>query len=124
LQAVRLFAKYMINLDSTTEVPPADLLPPQYPRATPFIYSPNDIAALVTAAQASTRVPLIAATHATLIGSLAVTGMFSGVRGRGGRLSPRVRAAQRLMGRTLSVATPVVQAGHAKLSPVSLASRP
>ena len=78
LAAARLFAQHMINLDRATEVPSPDLLPSSHPRATPFIYSSDDIAALMRAAAASTRVPLIAATYATLIGLLAVTGMRVG----------------------------------------------
>jgi integrase len=78
LAAARLFAKYMVNIDPATEVPPADLLPSPILRATPFIYSPKDIAALMAAARNSTSVPLIAATYTTLIGLLAVTGMRVG----------------------------------------------
>lgn len=78
LAAARLFARYMVNLDPATEVPPIDLLPAPHPRATPFIYSPSDITALMAAARASTSVPLIAATYRTLIGLLAVTGMRVG----------------------------------------------
>jgi integrase len=75
LSMVRVFARHMVGLDPATEVPPADVLPASALRATPFIYSPSDITALLTAARSSTRVPLIAATYATLIGLLAVTGM-------------------------------------------------
>lgn len=78
LAAARLFAKYMINIDPATEVPPADLLACPHPRATPFIYSPHDITALMHAAHNSTTAPLIAATYRTLIGLLAVTGMRIG----------------------------------------------
>jgi integrase len=75
LAAARLFARYMVNIDPATEVPPTDLLPSLHPRATPFIYSPGDITALMAAARDSTSMPLIAATYRTLIGLLAVTGM-------------------------------------------------
>jgi integrase len=78
LAATRLLAKHMINIDPATEVPPADLLPSPRLRATPFIYSPSDIAALMDAAGKSTSVPLIAATYRTLIGLLTVTGMRVG----------------------------------------------
>ena len=78
LAATRLLAKYMINIDPATEVPPTDLLPSPHPRATPFIYSPSDIAALMDAAGQSTSVALIAATYRTLIGLLTVTGMRVG----------------------------------------------
>jgi integrase len=75
LAAVRLLAKYMVNIDPATEVPAAELIPAAKLRATPFIYSPSEVTALMAAARASTKVPLIAATYATLIGLLAVTGM-------------------------------------------------
>jgi integrase/recombinase XerD len=78
LAAVRLFAKHMVTIDPATQVPPTDLLPAAHPRATPFIYSPHDITALMHAAGQSTSVPLIAATYRTLIGLLAVTGMRVG----------------------------------------------
>ena len=78
LAATRLLAKYMINLDPATEVPPTDLIPSPRPRATPFIYSRSDITALMDAATESTSVPLIAATYRTLIGLLTVTGMRVG----------------------------------------------
>jgi integrase len=78
LTAARGFAKYMVNLDPATEVPPDDLLPSRRARATPFLYSTADIAALMSAADSSTGVPLIAATYRTLIGLLAVTGMRVG----------------------------------------------
>jgi integrase len=78
LDAARLFAKYMINIDPATQVPPPGLLPTHNPRATPFIYAPGDVSALMDAAQKSTKVALIAATYRTLIGLLAVTGMRVG----------------------------------------------
>lgn len=78
LSMVRGFARYMAGIDSATEVPSAQLLPDPRSRATPFIYSPNDIAALMTAAGDSTSVPLVALTYRTLIGLLAVTGMRLG----------------------------------------------
>jgi len=75
LAAARLFARYMVNLDPATEVPAPDILPSPRLRATPFIYSSDNVTALMAAAAASTRMPLIAATYRTLIGLLAVTGM-------------------------------------------------
>ncbi|HET8661969.1 MAG TPA: tyrosine-type recombinase/integrase [Micromonosporaceae bacterium] len=78
LAAARLFAKYMLTIDSATQVPPADLLASPRPRATPFIYSPSDITALMHAAGNSSSVPLIAATYRTLVGLLAVTGLRVG----------------------------------------------
>jgi integrase/recombinase XerD len=75
LDAVRPFARYLAAFIPGTEVPPAGLLPgPASHRAVPYLYSPAQIAALVTAAGAI-RAPLRAATCQTLIGLLAVTGM-------------------------------------------------
>jgi integrase/recombinase XerD len=77
LSMVRGFARYMAGIDSATEVPPSGLLPDPRSRATPFIYSPSDIAALMTAARDSTNMPAAPA-YRTLIGLLAVTGMRLG----------------------------------------------
>ena len=74
LSMVRGFARYLQTVDPDAQVPPADLLPAQSRRATPYIYSSAEIAALMTAARAL-RNPLKAATFETLIGLLAVTGM-------------------------------------------------
>jgi integrase/recombinase XerD len=78
LSMVRGFARYMAGIDSATEVPSTELLRSPRSRATPFIYSSGDIAALMTAARDSTSMPLVAATYRTLIGLLAVTGMRLG----------------------------------------------
>lgn len=77
LCVVRGFATYLHTLDPVHEVPAADLLAWQPRRATPYLYSDQDVAALV-AATASLRTPLRRATFATLIGLLAVTGMRVG----------------------------------------------
>src|SRR5262249_24493786 len=77
LSAVRGFAAYLRTIDPSAKVPPADLIPWRPCRATPYLYSDADIAAL-TAAAASLRSPLRAATYQTLIGLLAVTGMRVG----------------------------------------------
>jgi integrase len=74
LSVVRGFAIYLHALDPATEVPAADLLPHRPHRATPYLYSDDDITALI-AATASLRTPLRRATFATLIGLLSVTGM-------------------------------------------------
>ena len=74
LSVVRGFATYLHALDPATEVPAADLLPHRPHRATPYLYSDDDITALI-AATASLRTPLRRATFATLIGLLSVTGM-------------------------------------------------
>jgi integrase len=77
LSVVRGFAAYLHTLDSAHQVPPADLLPHRSHRATPYLYSDEDITALLVAAS-HLRFPLRAATYQTLIGLLAVTGMRVG----------------------------------------------
>jgi integrase/recombinase XerD len=80
LCVVRCFARHLSALDPSTQVPPLDLLP-RVPsgtrRATPYLYSDVEIAALMDAAS-SRRFPLTAATCRTIIGLLAVTGMRVG----------------------------------------------
>jgi integrase len=77
LSVVRGFATYLHTLDPANEVPAADLLPHRPHRASPYLYSGDDITALI-AATASLRTPLRRATFATLIGLLSVTGMRVG----------------------------------------------
>jgi integrase len=77
LSVVRGFASYLHTLDAVHEVPAADLLPQRPRRASPYLYSADDITALI-AGTASLRVPLRQATFATLIGLLTVTGMRVG----------------------------------------------
>lgn len=62
----------MAMLDPASEIPPPDLLPAHRPRIAPFIYTDEQITALLTAA--GRLLPqLRAARHQTLIGLLAVT---------------------------------------------------
>jgi integrase len=77
LAAIRGFATYLHTLDPVHEVPAADLLPRRTNRATPYLFSDHDIAAMITAAK-SLPTPLRRATFATLFGLLAVTGMRVG----------------------------------------------
>ena len=77
LSAVRLFARYMQARDPRTEVPPPRLLPGRSRRAEPYLYSPEEITAVMAAA-AAIRAPLRAATYQALTGLLAVTGMRVG----------------------------------------------
>jgi integrase/recombinase XerD len=78
LAVVRGFARYLQTLDPAAQLPPIDLLPTcRRRRATPYLYSDRDIAALMAAA-ATLHPPLRAATTQTLIGLLAVTGMRIG----------------------------------------------
>ena len=77
LSIVRCFAVHLRGIDPETEVPARDLLPGQTCRATPYLYSDEDIAALITAA-GSLHTPHRVATYRTLIALLAVTGMRVG----------------------------------------------
>ena len=77
LDVVRIFARHLQALDPATEVPPDDVLSRRYLRIQPYLYSPAEIAALMSAAD-DLRPALRAATWRTLIGLLAVTGMRQG----------------------------------------------
>jgi integrase len=77
LSMVRRFAAWMQTIDPATEVPPADILPGRAHRAVPYIYTDDEIAA-VMAATSSLRLPLERATYETIIGLLAVTGIRIG----------------------------------------------
>ncbi len=73
LSVVRGFARHLQAFDPATEVPAADLVPWQQNRAVPYLYSDDDIAALMAAA-GRLAPTLRAATYQTLIGLLVVTG--------------------------------------------------
>lgn len=78
LSAVRGFATYLHALDPAHEVlAAADLLPQRPLRASPYLYSDAEVAALI-AANSTLRTPLRQATFATLIGPLSVTGLRVG----------------------------------------------
>lgn len=77
LAEVRLFARHLRTLDSRTEVPPADLLPARRRRATPYLYTPQEVADLMRATTIL-RGSHVQATYRTLIGLLAATGMRIG----------------------------------------------
>jgi integrase len=77
LVIVRGFARYLQSVDPGTEVPPTGLLVGGRERATPYLYSGREIAALIAAAD-TMRFPLRTATYQTLIGLLAVTGLRIG----------------------------------------------
>jgi integrase/recombinase XerD len=85
LCAVRGFARHLAGVDTRTEIPPAGVVSYRARRRTPYLYSDDDIVALMHAAAASARTPLRAATLKTLIGLLAVTGMRVGEAIRLGR---------------------------------------
>lgn len=77
LSCVRGFATYLHTLDARHEVPAADLLPARPQRATPYLYSDDDIARLIDAANVL-KGGFRTATYQALIGLLAVTGMRVG----------------------------------------------
>lgn len=77
LDVVRIFARHLQALDPATEVPPKDVLSRRYRRIPPYLYSPEEVAALMSAADGLAPA-LRAATWRTLIGLLAVTGMRQG----------------------------------------------
>lgn len=77
LSAVRGFAAYLQPRLPGVQVPPPDLLPLRTKRATPYLYSSQDISAMMAAARALPN-PMIAATYQTLIGMLSVTGLRVG----------------------------------------------
>ncbi|MGO9823194.1 MAG: tyrosine-type recombinase/integrase [Solirubrobacteraceae bacterium] len=76
--AVRGFARYMSGIDPRTEIPPAGLLPRHRSWRPPFIYTDEDVLALLEQARRSIPQPLRAATMETLIGLLAASGLRVG----------------------------------------------
>lgn len=77
LDVVRIFARHLQVLDPATEIPPEDVLSRRYRRIPPYLYTPEEITALMNAA-GSLKPVMRAATWRTLIGLLAVTGMRQG----------------------------------------------
>jgi len=78
LMAVRGFARYLSAIDPRTEVPPAGLVSGRPGRRVPYLFSEQDVAAVVRAARALTPSAFRAETLACLIVLLAVTGMRVG----------------------------------------------
>jgi integrase len=77
LSAVRAFATYLHGIDPRCQVPPARLLRHGPDRATPYLYSPRQIQALIAEA-GRLRPALRAATYQSLISTLASTGIRIG----------------------------------------------
>ena len=77
LSAVRGFARYLQAFDPEAEVPPIGLIYSPVPHATPYVFSEDELVALLRGA-GSLRPPLRGATYRALIGALAVTGMRVG----------------------------------------------
>ncbi len=78
LLVVRGFARYLAGIDPRTEIPPTGLIRSPRRRRPPFIYSDDEVLALMCQARTGIRQALCAATYETLIGLLAATGMRSG----------------------------------------------
>jgi len=74
----RGFARHMSGIDAATQIPPLGLVTFQQHWRPPFIYSEQDIEALLAVVPRLTRTPFRHATLQTLIGILAATGMRVG----------------------------------------------
>lgn len=77
LSVVRGFARYLATMDPACQIPPPDLLPAPSHRPPPYIYSAEEIAALIHAA-GTIGAPLPAATMQALISLIAATGLRVG----------------------------------------------
>jgi integrase/recombinase XerD len=77
LSAVRCFATHLKSIDPATEIPATGLLPRPRPQTVPYIYSEEQITALLEAT-GTLSTPHRAATYRTLVGLLAATGMRVG----------------------------------------------
>jgi len=76
LSFVRTFARYWSATDPHTEIPPTGLLPYHPKRATPYIYSDEEIREILkTASNLPPSTGLRPCTYYTLFGLMAVTGM-------------------------------------------------
>jgi integrase/recombinase XerD len=76
LSLVRGFARYLCAADSRTEVPPISLLPYRPKRARPYLYTDEEIRALLSAAlQLAPNDALRRWTYCTLFGLLSVSGL-------------------------------------------------
>lgn len=77
LTVVRGFATWLATIEPATETPPPHLLPSPRQRAVPYLYSDQDLAALLEAT-GTLRTSLGTTTYRTLLGLLAVTGLRIG----------------------------------------------
>jgi integrase len=78
MMVVRGFARYLSGIDPRTEVPPAGAVRQPQRWRRPFIYTDNDVLAMIEQAGVVIAQPLRAATYQTLIGLLATTGLRVG----------------------------------------------
>lgn len=77
LRVARGFAAYLQTIDPATEIPPPDVFPSRRQRATPYLFSEQDICRILQEARGLSR-PLRAASYEALLGLLAVSGMRVG----------------------------------------------
>jgi integrase/recombinase XerD len=77
LSVVRTFAAYLQTIDPAAEVPPPGVFPARRRRSTPYLWSHREIMRLLEGTRALRR-RLRAATHETLFGLLAASGMRVG----------------------------------------------
>lgn len=77
LSAIRCFARWAHATDPSVEVPPVRLLPARPTRVAPYIYTDEQISALLDAT-GCLRPAIRAATYHTLIGLMAATGIRTG----------------------------------------------
>ena len=75
LLIVRGFARYMIGIDSRTEIPPTGVIPLGHHRRQPYIYTDEEILRLMAMARTRIRRSLCGTTLETVIGLLAATGL-------------------------------------------------
>ncbi len=78
LTAVRGFARFLAGTNPRTEIPPTGLVTYRQRRRSPYLFSDEDVAAVIRCARMATPFPFRADTLATVIGLLAVTGMRVG----------------------------------------------
>jgi integrase len=77
LRIARGFAAYLQTIDPTAEIPPPDVFPTRRQRATPYLFSQQDMCRLLAEAR-GLRHPMRAASYEALFGLLAVSGMRIG----------------------------------------------
>jgi integrase len=77
LSAVRRFASWLQSIEPSTEVPPTDILTARPRRAVPYLYTDDEVAAIMAATQ-SLGSPMRRCTYEALIGLLVTTGLRVG----------------------------------------------
>jgi integrase len=78
LTAVRGFARFLTGINPRTEIPPTGLVSYRRRRRSPYLFSDEDVAAVIACARMATPFRFRADTLSTVIGLLAVTGMRVG----------------------------------------------